>query len=97
MIRSDCFCSKYRLMTLNMLTKPLIQSINKICSCLNSEACVMAKAAVRGESPIVMVKCPSFSIENNSESTERYLKVENKMLSTISSFFTIVININQEN
>ena len=53
MIRSDCFCSKYRLMTLNMLTKPLKQSINKICSCLvtNSEACE-AKAAVSGESSI---------------------------------------------
>ena len=25
--RSDCFCSKYRLMTLNMLTKPLKQLI----------------------------------------------------------------------
>ena len=52
MIRSDCFCSKYRLMTLNMLTKPLKQSINKMCSRLVtiSEACV-AKATVSGESP----------------------------------------------
>ena len=52
MVRSDCFCSKYRLMTLNMLTKRLKQSINKICSCLvtNSEAYVV-KAAVSGESP----------------------------------------------
>ena len=32
-------------MTLNMLTKPLKQSIDKICRCLltNSEACVLCK------------------------------------------------------
>ena len=49
-------------MTLDMLTKPLKQSINKICSCLitNSEACV-AKA-------LVMVKC-TFAIENDGETT----------------------------
>ena len=52
MIRSDCFGFKYRLMTLNVLRKPLKQSINKICSCLvtHSKVCV-AKAAVSGESP----------------------------------------------